>query len=579
MTIPAARRRGGSGDRPAACLRARCGSRVFSLAILMVAVGALVLSLEAGHDARPLRLIPLLHATQQPQFSVSAQPQEAVPDAPVTVSFSSPDPGIVVSGCAASFQGGQAVRCAQSADTWIAVLTVPTNATEGPTFIEWGLGYEIVSDGVVTGKGDAQGRLTFTVLPPSRPPAPQFTVVARPQEAAAGSSVTVSFSPADPGVTITSCTAGFPDGTAAGCRSSSGVSTVALTVPGNARTGPTSIAWGLSYTLVDDQVVTGRGDANGTIAFTVLPRSGPHPLTPQFSVVARPQEGLVRTPVTVSFSPTDPTVSITSCSARFQDGAATGCTRPGGEWTAALTVPEDAKEGPASIVWSLSYQVISDGVVTASGDTGGKVSFTVLPSSGPSAPRFTVVARPQEAAAGSPVTVSFSSATPTATITNCTARFPDGSAAGCTRSGRQWTAALTVPAGAKDGPTSIAWGVSYRLATSTGVGDASGSVAFTVLSVDLTSTGSSSNLTPVVTLIVLILLAVFTVLFFRQRRARARRGRRARRVAGSQDVHAFLRDDRPPTATVDDEDPRSTVSVRLEPRQVAVSVSIDEARR
>jgi hypothetical protein len=380
----------------------------------------------------------------------------------------------------------------------------------------------------------------------------------------------VSFSAPD-GFKIDRCTALFQGRSPVDCTLSGGVWSVRLAVPADAEPGSTAIVWILRYSS-DKPDSPGVGDGRGSITFTVLPPTRP---VPGFSVVARPPDGIPGTQVTVSFTPTEPGIEISSCTARFPDGTAARCAQSGDVWTAALTVPRNAKAQTTSIAWGLSYREVVDRSATGTGSTADTVAFTVLPLTGV-APRFSVVARPREGIPGTPVTVSFTPAEPGTTISNCTARFPNGTPARCTQSSHVWTARLTVPNNAKAQTTLIAWGLSYRPGTATGVGNANGNVAFRVLSLPSpTSTGSSIG--PVL-LFLLVGLILFAIAFIGWRLRRPPDRDRSRNPPAER-VQALLRDDRPPDVTVDDGDPRSTHAIRLESHQPAVFVSTDEVHR
>jgi hypothetical protein len=421
---------------------------------------------------------PSLAARVEPRFSVSVSPKTAEPDARVTVSFTSLDPGVAIGGCSARFAGGEPVGCQQSAGGWSARLIVPGNAKPGATFIAWGLWY-VVNDPDGDVKGDANGTLPFTVLSPPRPVEPRFTVSARPKSAPPNSAITVSFTSLDAGVAIAGCNARFPAEKSVDCQQSGGDWSARLTVPGNAKPGATSIPWDLRYVVnhADGQVT---GDTSGRLAFTVL--SPPPPEEPRFSVSARPKSAGPNAAVTVSFTSLDAGVAIAGCTARFAGRRSVDCQQSAGGWSARLTVPGVAKPGRTSIQWALSYTLTSQG----KRDARGSLPFTVLSRPTPAEPTFSVLLTPQSARPDDAVTVSFSPQDAGVVILGCTARLVGGTAVDCKRSGEHWSAGLTVPADARAGATSVTWTLSYRRGTGVGTGDAAGVLSFTVLGPDPT---------------------------------------------------------------------------------------------
>src|SRR5215213_7277455 len=105
-----------SANPPRGCSRSSDGAcptpkrcRVPGAAILTIVTIAMALAAQATGDARSPRLVRLAQTAHQPEFLVSAQPQEGSPGSPVSVSFSSLDPGISITGCSASFVDGTAI--------------------------------------------------------------------------------------------------------------------------------------------------------------------------------------------------------------------------------------------------------------------------------------------------------------------------------------------------------------------------------------------------------------------------------------------------------------------------------------
>jgi hypothetical protein len=312
----------------------------------------------------------------EPTFAVELSRNTALPGEVVTVTFSSPDTGVVITSCSAGFDGRAAVDCPPGGTS--VQLSVPNDARPGSTSILWGLSYRYNDlDGTVR---DYQ---TFTVLAPSPSPSsspspsPTFAVELSRSTALPGEVVTVTFSSPDAGVVITSCSAGFDGRAAVACPP--GGTSVQLSVPNDAKPGSTSVRWSLSYTY-DDPDGPVRGDQNGTLPFTVPPPSPSpspsrslSPTQPTFSVDLSRSTALPGEVVTVTFSSRDRGVVITACSARFSDRAAVACRR--GETSVRLLVPNDAPAGANSVNWTLSYKERTAG---AGRNAVGRLSLTVL---------------------------------------------------------------------------------------------------------------------------------------------------------------------------------------------------------
>jgi hypothetical protein len=107
-------------------------------------------------------------AAAYPTFSVALSPSTALPGEAATVTFSSPDTGVIITSCSAWFDGSPAVDCPPGGTS--VQLSVPNDVKPGATLIQWGLSYSYDDpDGTV--RGTQGGTLPFTVLAP-----PTFSV-------------------------------------------------------------------------------------------------------------------------------------------------------------------------------------------------------------------------------------------------------------------------------------------------------------------------------------------------------------------------------------------------------------------
>jgi hypothetical protein len=92
----------------------------------------------------------------------------ALPGDGVTVSFSSPNTTVAITGCTARFNAAETVDCQQTGDHWAAQLSVPNNATAGTGSVRWMISYQRAAGS----SGDALGVLSLTVLAPNPTPPP-----------------------------------------------------------------------------------------------------------------------------------------------------------------------------------------------------------------------------------------------------------------------------------------------------------------------------------------------------------------------------------------------------------------------
>lgn len=105
-----------------------------------------------------------------PSFSADPSVDQGHPGERVTLNFASNDTAWVIIGCQARF-GDAELPCSGSPDSdWSVELTVPADATPGPTTIPWRILYESADDVGGTHDGPApfqDGTTPFTVLSPA----------------------------------------------------------------------------------------------------------------------------------------------------------------------------------------------------------------------------------------------------------------------------------------------------------------------------------------------------------------------------------------------------------------------------
>jgi hypothetical protein len=101
-------------------------------------------------------------APPAPAFEVVAVPVAATGGKEVTVTHTTEDAGVTITGCRAGFADDALVGCQQSPGGWTARLTVPPKMPAGSSPLRWTIVYAR-SDGP---GGTARGFSTFDVLPP-----------------------------------------------------------------------------------------------------------------------------------------------------------------------------------------------------------------------------------------------------------------------------------------------------------------------------------------------------------------------------------------------------------------------------
>jgi hypothetical protein len=102
-----------------------------------------------------------------PTFAVDFSRNPMLPGEVVTVTFSSPDAGVVITACSARFSNRAAVDC-QPGETSLR-LPVPNDAAAGVNPVNWTLSYKERTAGAAR---NAVGKLSLTVLAPTPTPSP-----------------------------------------------------------------------------------------------------------------------------------------------------------------------------------------------------------------------------------------------------------------------------------------------------------------------------------------------------------------------------------------------------------------------
>jgi hypothetical protein len=130
----------------------------------------------AGELADSTAASRLGRSQPEPQFKVSPDPNSAGPGDSVTVSFSSPDPNVTITGCTAGFSGGDTRHCPIFRRS--VTLQVPADAAPGPLTIRTAVAYSmsdpVEPSGVV--RGEVTVPVPFTVvLPPTTTAEPTTT--------------------------------------------------------------------------------------------------------------------------------------------------------------------------------------------------------------------------------------------------------------------------------------------------------------------------------------------------------------------------------------------------------------------
>lgn len=286
-----------------------------------------------------------------------------------------------------------------------------------------------------------------------------LTVGLAPESARPGEEVVVSFSSKDPQVSITSCQAQLDGEVHSDCRESAGQWSVHFTVPTDASPGATQVDWGLGFrsqsrSLVLDTTSDAHGYTKGTLPFTVLPAKA------GFTVEVSPRSARPQQHVTVSFTPTDASNSITSCQVRLDDATYNECNATDGRRSVRFTVPLGTAPGARTLEWELGYQYPDpDGL--GEGEANGTVDFTVRPPQ-PSRPTFSVGLRPGSAHPGDAMTVSLAARDRGVSITGCSAQFGDDSFNDCRPVEDHWSLHVAVPSDALPGATTVGWNLTYR---------------------------------------------------------------------------------------------------------------------
>jgi hypothetical protein len=303
----------------------------------------------------------------EPSFTVEVSPSSARPQQDVAVSFTPTDANDTIKRCQVKLDGVTYDECDTSDGRGSVRFTVTLDSAPGARTLEWALAYQY-PDAYGLSKGSAAGTVDFTVLAP-QPPPPTFSVSLRPGSAHPGEDVTISLAARDPGVAISGCSAQFGKNAFHDCRRVEDHWSLRVTVPPDTQPGRATVGWSLAYRDTRPSART-PGRANGFLAITVL-----QPIGPTFTVALSPESANPGSVVTLSFSPSDPSTTITGCTARFAGETFRECRRFGDQWALRFTVPNNAAPGPGSVRWALSYASVT---AVGGGDTDGDLTLTVL---------------------------------------------------------------------------------------------------------------------------------------------------------------------------------------------------------
>ena len=519
---------------------------------------------------------PVFAATGAPPITVGLTPESARPGERVVVSFSTTDPWVSFTSCGARLEGEDFSDCQGSGGQWSAHLTVPTDAPPGATQVSWELGYQVqdrslVLDPNLATGGDTKGTLSLTVLPPK----PIFTVEVSPPTARPRQQVTVSFIPTDANNTITSCQVRLDDATHDECTATNGRGSIQFRVPLGTPPGARTLTWQLGYQYPDPDGL-GTAEANGTVDLTVLAL---RPARPRFSATIRPGSAHPGDAISIRLAARDPGVSITGCSAQFGEDTFHDCHRVQGYWALDLGVPSDAQPGRTSVEWDLTYRDVRPGA-RSPGRKHGSLAITVLAARS-GTPTFSVALSPQSAEPGDVVSLAFSPAEPSTTITGCTAQFLGETFRDCRRSGDTWALRVTVPKDAKPGAGLVHWALSYATRTSSGGGEVEGDLPIIVLSPPVVphQQGGASLTTGLrMVPLALLVLAVFTLAVLRGSRGRARKDR-PNPVTASQTVRATAHAGMLPGLTIRERGPMRSRVVRFAAQRPLALVTVKERSR
>ncbi|NMO52814.1 hypothetical protein HH310_16645 [Actinoplanes sp. TBRC 11911] len=443
----------------------------------------------AGRDSVRVPLSPPL-----PVFDAQPQTRTAAPGLPFVVVFQSLTPGVTFKDCVVRFHGE--VRCSPSG---VAVVDIPRDTAVGSTIaMHWQVFYTSTRPGELPGpvEGDIKAKVVASQ--------PDVIVTVQPAQGEPGDEVTVALQPVDEDVTLLDCMTFFPHGPGAICQRSPERWFTRTIVPPDALPGIALLRWGVTSLTAGER----RATPTGGVPFKVLkrvdkpttkppvdgpslpPTGGPTP-PPTASTPDNPQEQQTQTtppvppvfvavtdpegadpgqPVSVTIQPLTAGTTITGCRAAF-DGTETATCRPaGGNWTARVTVPDNAAPGDLPLQWDVTD--------TGGQGGGGTINYRVLGAGIP--PQVRVVLDPTEAKAGGNVKVTPYIDDKTVTITGCRAAYlPDGKLAECHNDGRGWVADVPLPQDAPGGSATLFWRVAY--ARSGGDGATDGNVTIPVV--------------------------------------------------------------------------------------------------
>jgi hypothetical protein len=190
-------------------------------------------------------------------------------------------------------------------------------------------------------------------------------------------------------------------------------------------------------------------------------------------------------PVSVTVQPLTEGATITGCRAAFDGTDGATCRRAGGNWTAQLTVPDDAGPGDLPLLWDVTD--------SGGGGGGGTINYRVRGAGQPfPAPQVEVWLEPKQVRAGGQVTVTPRVFDEDVTITSCDVTYnPGGTMAPCRENPQGWAADVALPVNAPPGSGTLFWRVSYTRAGESGSTD--GDVTIPVLDPEPTSCGTPAG--------------------------------------------------------------------------------------
>jgi hypothetical protein len=329
-------------------------------------------------------------------------------------------------------------------------------------------------------------------------------VTVQPGQGEPGDEVTVSLQPVDDDVRILDCMTFFPHGPGAICQRSPERWFTRTVVPPDALPGTALLRWGVTSLTAGER----RATPTGGVPFKVVkpvepptdnpsskppvdkppvdkppvdnpttnpptrgPTTGPPISTPDtqhqtgqpvFVAMTDPEGADPGQPVSVTIQPLTTGTTITGCRAAFDGTEGATCRPAGGNWTAEVTVPDNAAPGDLPLQWDVTD--------TGGQGGGGTINYRVLRSGVP--PQVRVTIDPTEGKSGGTVKVTPHIDDATVTITGCRAAYlPGGQLAECHNDGQGWVADVALPKDAPAGSATLFWRVAYARSGDDGATD------------------------------------------------------------------------------------------------------------